>query len=308
MRITGMDHSVCLPQENRGESISETSREAINEAQRDGASRDVISEMVEERDEYVKKVTATNMLNCKANWRQFAEKGTKYFHGLNRRNASRSTLKAMELQYTDPGVLSSDSSAMLKEAQVYFQNMFAARQMADNIEQVLGNIPKLSEEKAARCEGVITEGEIEAALKSMSTSTSPGLDGFTVPFYRMFWDKLKDLLVSVFTEMYETGIMPNMYKQSVTILIPKKGKGLTKMDSMRPINMFKVVYKILTKALSRRLAIVIQKIINEDQTGFIKGRFIGENVRLIIDIIRRSKARNTPGLLCSVIGRKLMIR
>ena len=271
--------------------------EAINEAQRDGVSRDVISEMGEERDEYVQKVTAKNMLNCKANWRQFAEKGTKYFHGLNRRNASRSTLKAMELQYTDPGALSSDSSAMLKEAQAYFQNMYAARQMADNIEQVLDNIPMLSEEKAARCEGVITEGEIEAALKSMSTSTSPGPDGFTVPFFRMFWDDLKHLLVSVFTEMYETGIMPNLYKQSVTILIPKKGKDLTKIDSMRPINLLNVVYKILTKALSGRLAIVIQEIINEDQTGFIKGRYIGENVRLIIDIIRRSKARNTPGLL-----------
>ena len=33
------------------------------------------------------------------------------------------------------------------------------------------------------------------------------------------------------------------------------------------------------------------------KSGFLKGRYIGENVRMIIDIIRESDEREIPGLL-----------
>ena len=36
--------------------------------------------------------------------------------------------------------------------------------------------------------------------------------------------------------------------------------------------------------------------ISEDQSGFLKGRFIGENVRLVIDAIKMAKELNLPGL------------
>ena len=36
--------------------------------------------------------------------------------------------------------------------------------------------------------------------------------------------------------------------------------------------------------------------INADQTSYIKGRYIGENVRLISDIISYTAAKNLPGI------------
>jgi len=39
-----------------------------------------------------------------------------------------------------------------------------------------------------------------------------------------------------------------------------------------------VDYKILTKVLANRLEKVLPKIINPDQTGYVKGRYIGENI------------------------------
>ena len=39
------------------------------------------------------------------------------------------------------------------------------------------------------------------------------------------------------------------------------------------------------------------KLIDSDQTGFLKGRFIGENIRLIDGLINHTAARNIPGLL-----------
>ena len=36
---------------------------------------------------------------------------------------------------------------------------------------------------------------------------------------------------------------------------------------------------------------------NKDQTGFTKGRFIGENIRLIYDIMQYTEKQKMPGLL-----------
>ena len=41
----------------------------------------------------------------------------------------------------------------------------------------------------------------------------------------------------------------------------------------------------------------IPNIINYDQTGFLKDRFVGENIRLIDGIIKYTAAKNIPGLL-----------
>ena len=59
-------------------------------------------------------------------------------------------------------------------------------------------------------------------------------------------------------------------------------------------------YKIATKSIANRIRKVLQKIINNDQTGFLKSRFIGENIRLIDSIINSTNTEKIPGLLLFV--------
>ncbi len=56
-------------------------------------------------------------------------------------------------------------------------------------------------------------------------------------------------------------------------------------------------YKILTKSLAFRLQKVLPLIINSDQTGYIKGRYIGENIRTISDLIEYTSLMNMPGVI-----------
>ena len=54
-------------------------------------------------------------------------------------------------------------------------------------------------------------------------------------------------------------------------------------------------YKIATKAIAMRLEKVLPKIIHPCQAGYIKGRYIGECIRIISDIMVFTKQKNIPG-------------
>ena len=48
----------------------------------------------------------------------------------------------------------------------------------------------------------------------------------------------------------------------------------------------------------------LSRIIHRDQTGFVKGRYIGQNIRLINDIMEHTKLHNIPGILLLLDFRK----
>ena len=61
--------------------------------------------------------------------------------------------------------------------------------------------------------------------------------------------------------------------------------------------MLNVDYKIATKVIANRIKKVLPNVIDPCQTGFIKGRYIGENIRLIWDVIEHAEDLDIPGLL-----------
>ena len=80
-------------------------------------------------------------------------------------------------------------------------------------------------------------------------------------------------------------------------IIPKKDKDIRYLKNWRPISLLNTDYKILTKLLSTRLQNVISTIVATDQTGYIKNRYIGENIRTVVDVIDYLKEYNKPGIL-----------
>ena len=75
-------------------------------------------------------------------------------------------------------------------------------------------------------------------------------------------------------------------RQGIIRLIPTKNKNLSLLKNWRPISLLNVDYKIATKALALRLV----------QTGYIEGRFIGENIRMISDIIHFTAEQNQESI------------
>ena len=57
------------------------------------------------------------------------------------------------------------------------------------------------------------------------------------------------------------------------------------------------MYKIASASIANRLKTVLDKLISNGQSGFISGRYIGENTRLVYDLMQLVDKNNIPGLL-----------
>ena len=61
--------------------------------------------------------------------------------------------------------------------------------------------------------------------------------------------------------------------------------------------MLNTVYKIASSCIAARLKTVLPKLTGDDQKVFLKGRYIGENIRLLYDTLLYAKQHQIPGLL-----------
>ena len=131
----------------------------------------------------------------------------------------------------------------------------------------------------------------------MDSNKTPGTDGLPGEFYKMFWKYISTLLVSALNYAFKSGCLSITQRRGVIKLIPKKDAELNYINIWRHITLLNMDCKIAAKALANPIKSVLSRIINNDQTGFMKNRFIGENIRLIDCIIQHAAKENIPGLL-----------
>jgi len=73
-------------------------------------------------------------------------------------------------------------------------------------------------------------------------------------------------------------------QRRVVTLIPKQHSDLLDLQSWTytAITLLNIDYKITAEAIAKRIEVVLSKLVNADQ---IKGRYFGQNIRLITDNI-----------------------
>ena len=126
---------------------------------------------------------------------------------------------------------------------------------------------------------------------------TPGSDGLPAEFYKVFWNDIADFFLKSINQAYHAGQLSVTQRRGIIKLIPKKDVEPYFIKNWRPISLLNCDYKIAAKAIANRFKHVLPNLIDNDQTGFLKGRFIGENIRLVDGIIKYATAKNLPGLL-----------
>ena len=143
----------------------------------------------------------------------------------------------------------------------------------------------------------ITLQECLSVLKSMPNNKTPGTDGISTEWYKFFFRDIGQTVVDSYNYAFKHGNLSPDQRRGIIDLIPKKYKNPTSLKNWRPISLINTDYKLVSKCIAVRIKKVLHNIINGDQTGFMKGRYIGENIRLALDMIDYLSLNNMPGLM-----------
>ena len=188
-------------------------------------------------------------------------------------------------------------SDILFEEKTFFENLYSSRNLNCDDNFFFNHNVKLTDEQKNMCEGNITFGECAQVLKLMQNGKSPGSDGFTVDFYKFLWKEIGPLVFRSLKFGYKNGKFSQFQYQSVISCIPKEGKDRRYMSNWRPISLLNTDIKIASAVVAHRIKKVLPFIISDTQKGFIKNRFIGENTRLLYDLMHYLEVNNKKGLL-----------
>nr|GEY81344.1 putative reverse transcriptase domain-containing protein [Tanacetum cinerariifolium] len=90
---------------------------------------------------------------------------------------------------------------------------------------------------------------------------------------RKYWNLVGSDLCDAVEHFFETGSLPNGCNSSFVALIPKITDAKF-VNDFRPISLIGSVYKVVTKVLANRLALVISDLISDTQSVFVANRQI----------------------------------
>ena len=143
--------------------------------------------------------------------------------------------------------------------------------------------------------GLLTYEECKTLLETFHNDKAPGETGFTVEFYTYLFDLLGNDLIASSNEAHEKGELSISQRRGIITLIPKDEGSLLDLSNWSNVDL-----KMASKAIAKRIEPTLSNLIHSDQTAFLKGRYVGENIRLISDIMDYTSLQSLPGILTSV--------
>lgn len=224
-------------------------------------------------------------VRSKAKWIEQGEKNSLYFYSLEKRRQTKKCITKLNQN----GNIIQDTNKITEEVCQFYSKLYKKKFQSDECDAFMNsvkeNVTKLTDEDKFLLERDVTLTEIETALKQMKNGKSPGIDGLSIEFFKTFWTDIKNLLFNAYLDCIKNGQLSPTMKTGLITLLPKPNKDLLLLDNWRPITLLCNDYKLLALVYANRVKNVLNNLIDEFQSAFIKGRHIHNNVRLIMDML-----------------------
>ncbi|GJW74463.1 RNA-directed DNA polymerase, eukaryota, reverse transcriptase zinc-binding domain protein [Tanacetum coccineum] len=131
----------------------------------------------------------------------------------------------------------------------------------------------------------VNDREIKDAMFTIGDNKAPGPDGFSAKFFKNAWHIVcKDVCRAV-KEFFSNGQRLGELNATIISLVPKIESPF-KVSGFRPIACCNVVYKCISKILTRRIKGCLDKLINLNQSAFIPSRQIQDNILLAQELVK----------------------
>ena len=133
-----------------------------------------------------------------------------------------------------------------------------------------------------------TAAKIKEAVFSIHADKAPGPDGFAAGFFHTNWGAIGNDIVAEIQDFFSSDSLPPKINETHIRLIPKIHSP-QRVSEYRPIALCNFYYKIISKILTKRLQPLLADIVSENQSAFVQGRAISDNVLITHEVLHYLK-------------------
>ena len=133
---------------------------------------------------------------------------------------------------------------------------------------------------------------------SINGEKSPGPDGYTSHFFKVAWPIVESEVNEAILSFFERNFLHTAFNSTIIALVPKC-QNPNSIKDFRPISCCSVIYKCITKIMSNRLKKFLPAIISGNQSAFISGRSITDNILMAQELVK-GYGRSTLSPRCAI--------
>lgn len=213
-------------------------------------------------------------------WLKEGDRNTAFFHAKSRERAQTNRISALR---KEDGTAVTSQEDMETEAMDFYLRLFTRQEELDP-GPILNCVPeRVTSQMNDLLLKPFKEEEVREALFMMNPNKAPGPDGLTAGFYQHHWELIRPAVTRAVLDFLSGGDMPEKVNLTTIVLIPKVRQPQA-MKQYRPISLCNVVYKICSKLLANRMRPFLDDIVSEEQSAFVPGRLITDNVLVGYDM------------------------
>lgn len=197
----------------------------------------------------------------RSNWLTNGDRNTLHFH---HHAIYRHHFNKIEKIRDGNGGLVQSQNEVSEVAVLFFQNLFSMEHGGIDFDYwfVGMELPKVTDVEYARPDKAFKADEVWKVVKSMHPIKAHGPDGVHAKFCQTHWQTLGSSISSMLLTCLNNWVSWFSLNEIYVSLIPKVKKS-TFMVEFRPISLYNVVYKILSKVLVNRIKPALQSLIGE---------------------------------------------
>ncbi|XP_060170694.1 uncharacterized protein LOC132601635 [Lycium barbarum] len=223
-------------------------------------------------------------------WFKDGDRNTKFFHAHG--TGKRIKLQLKKIQDSN-GVWLETEEEIAQEAIGFFTNQFSEEKIPTDF-GMLQNVPILvTDEQNDRLHEMPEEKKVRKAVFGLNADSAGGPDGFTGNFFQVCWDIVAKHITKIVQAFFCGHELPRYITCTNLVLIPKK-KEINSFSDLRPISLSSITSKIFSRILHERMVKLLPELISPQQSGFVKGKSIVENILLVQEIVHDIRIRGKP--------------
>ena len=146
----------------------------------------------------------------------------------------------------------------------------------------------------------ISAQELTEVISDQNFRGSPGLDQVPASLIKKVAPAIFPLILLAFNfVLHGLGDFSLSTKAAKVRLIPKNDKS-SEIRNWRPITLTNCLFKLYSKILSKRLALLLPKILGKPQKAYLRHQIISEATANLLEYIENNKNSNIPSFLVSL--------